>query len=385
MRCLKGGRPFMLMESTPTFSNWHEVHKLKRPGMHLASSLLAIAHGSETVQYFQWRKSRGSWEKFHGAVVDHAGRADTRVFAEVRQVGQALQRLQEVAGSSVPAEVAIVFDWENRWALEEASGLRLEAEKGYEHTCKAHHDPLWRLGVPVDVVNEEADLSGYRLVIAPMLYMVRPGVAESLEGFVRGGGTLVLTYWSGIVDENDLCFLGGFPGPLRSLLGIRSEEIDGLYPWQSNLLCLRPRNPLGLSGEYQVGDFCDLVRVESAQVLAEYGRDFYRGRPALTANRFGAGSAYYLASRTEGRFLEDFYGALVRMLALRRALSASFPEGVSAQLRRAGERQFIFLFNFDEQEHLVELGPGRYLEKLSGRSVAGSLRLEGYGVRVLQG
>ncbi len=211
-RSLKQGKPFMMMESTPSTVNWQKVNKLKRPGMHMLSSLQAVAHGSDTVQYFQWRKSRGSFEKFHGAVVDHVGHENTRVFRDVAQVGQALEKLDEVVGTTVHPQVAIIFDWENRWAIEEAQALARDRVQ-YEETCIAHYTAFWKQGVPVDIIGAREDFSQYKLVIAPMLYMTHPGVGERIEAFVNEGGTFVTTYWSGIVNENDLCHLGGFPGP----------------------------------------------------------------------------------------------------------------------------------------------------------------------------
>ncbi len=383
MRTLKG-RPFMLMESSPTFSNWHPVHKLKRPGMHLLSSLLAVAHGSDTVQYFQWRKSRGGVEKLHGAVVDHSGEARTRVFREVAETGRVLAALDEIVGSWTPAETAVVYDWENRWALEAASPVGSGVHRGYERTCKEHHYPFWSLGVPVDVIQADSALDRYRLLVAPLLYMVRPGVAEALERFVSAGGTLVATYWSGIVDAQDSCFLGGFPGPLRRLLGIRSEETDSLYPGERNAVVMVDPDELGLSGEYQAEEFCDLIQAESARVLAEYRRDFYSGRPALTVNSLGRGKAYYIASRNEERFLNDFYAALVRRLELARAVEGPLPQGVTAQMRCDGTHRFVFLLNFTSEPKRVDLGDRRHQDLLNGRPVRGVVALEGFQVRVLR-
>jgi len=343
-RSLKGGKPFMLMESVPSATNWMPAAKVKRPGMHALSSLQAVAHGSDTVQYFQWRKSRGSAEKFHGAVVDHVGHENTRVFRDVADVGLKLGKLDDVVGSTVRPDVAIIYDWENRWAMDDAQGPR-RGDKGYLDDCKHHYRPFWDRGIPVDIIDVEQDLSRYKLVVAPMLYMVRPGVAERIEAFVQAGGTLVATYWSGIVDENDLCFLGGFPGPLRQLLGIWAEEIDALYEEDTNGVLPAPGNALGLDGEYVARELCELVHAESARVLATYAADFYAGRPALTVNRFGEGKAYYIASRNEGRFLDDLYGALSEALDLKRSLDADLPAGISAQLRTDGKQEFIFLMN----------------------------------------
>jgi beta-galactosidase len=142
-------------------------------------------------------------------------------------VGQALEKMDAVLGSTVHPQVALIYDWENRWALDEAQGPSRD-DKQYWDTCLDHYYAFWKRGIPVDVINMEQDLTGYSLVVAPMLYMVKPGVAERLSEWVEDGGRLVLTYWSGIVDENDLCFLGGSPGPLRKLCNVWAEEIDAL-------------------------------------------------------------------------------------------------------------------------------------------------------------
>ena len=217
-RSILEGKPFMLMESSPSSTNWQPVAKLRRPGMHVLSSIQAIAHGSDTVQYFQWRKSRGSSEKFHGAVVDHCGHENTRVFKDVTRVGEILTKLDDVIGTSVKPEVAVIYDWENYWAIHDAQGPRIE-KKDYYDTVQKHYRAFWNLSIPVDVINMDCDFSKYKVVVAPMLYMVRPGVGERLEEFVEKGGTLITTYWSGIVDENDLCFLGGFPWTIKKSNG----------------------------------------------------------------------------------------------------------------------------------------------------------------------
>ncbi|HHY83340.1 MAG TPA: beta-galactosidase [Clostridiales bacterium] len=381
-RCLKDGKPFMLMESTPSMTNWMPVAKLKRPGMHLLSSLQAVAHGSDTVQYFQWRKGRGSSEKFHGAVVDHCGHENTRVFRDVAEVGRALEKLDKVIGTTVRPEVAVIYDWENRWAIDDAQGVR--REKDYLSTCEMHYKTFWQQGIPVDVINMDCDFSRYKLLIAPMLYMVRPGVAERMEEFTANGGTLVVTYWSGIVNESDLCFLGGFPGPLRKVTGIWSEEIDSLYDGEYNIVIPAPGNALKLDGKYKAIEMLDLIHAETAEVLASYDCDFYKGRPALTVNNFGKGKAYYIAFRSEFDFLKDFYTRLIDDLKLSKVIDTELPEGVTAQKRSDGDKDYIFIMNFSPEEKTVDLNNNTYEDLLEGSTVEGKLVLPGYGVKVLE-
>ena len=370
------GQPFMLMESTPSLTNWREINKLKRPGMHILSSLQAIAHGSDTVQYFQWRKSRGSSEKFHGAVVDHCGHEHTRVFREVAQLGEILGKLDGVAGTYTPSEAAIIFDWENRWALDSAECLERD-NKYYLETIHRYYAPFWEQGVNVDVIDSEMDFSKYKLVIAPLLYMMKPGAAEKIERFVADGGTFVTTYFSGVVNENDLCYLGGTPcGRLKEVFGIWAEEIDTLHPEETNCVVSDGKR-------YTAKHFCELIHANEAETLGRYDSDFYQGMPAVTMNRFGKGKAYYVAFCDDGAYSRDFVGNLIAKLGLTRALDAKLPVGVTAHTREADGRRFVFVENYNGEAVRVELGDAQYADMLGGRKISGNLDLEAYGAVVL--
>lgn len=383
VRSIKGGQPWMLMESTPSLTNWQPVSKLKRPGMHLLSSMQAVAHGSDTVQYFQWRKSRGSSEKLHGAVVDHVGHERTRVFGDVAEVGDYLKKMDAVIGTGIPAEAAVIFDWENRWAINDAQGPRNKGVK-YEETVQEHYRALWKLGVPVDVIDMEQDFSRYKLLVAPMLYMVRPGVGERIQQFVEAGGTFVATYWSGIVDEFDLCFLGGFPGPLRKTLGIWSEEMDALHDHDVNGIVMNDGGGLGLADAYETVELCDLIHLETAKALAVYQSDFYAKRPALTFNQLGKGQAYYIASRNSEPFYSDFYKKVVEQTGVRRALPVELPSGVSSTIRTDGESDYIFVMNFSDEAKRITLNETEYSDFISGEALGTELELAPYGVKVIK-
>ncbi|MGR5944833.1 beta-galactosidase [Enterobacter sp. C4G1] len=382
MRSLKGGKPFVLMESTPSTTNWQPTSKLKKPGMHILSSMQAVAHGADAVQYFQWRKSRGSVEKFHGAIIDHVGHLDTRVGREVTRFGEMLERLPDVVGCRTEARVAIIFDQQNRWALDDAEGPRNKGME-YEKTVNEHYRPFWEQGIAVDIIDADCDLSPYALVIAPMLYMVREGFAERAEAFVAAGGHLVTTYWSGVVNETDLCHLGGFPGPLRKLVGVWAEEIDCLDDGERNLVQGLAGNASGLQGPYQVRHLCELIHAESAQVLATYRDDFYAGRPAVTVNRVGKGKAWHVASRNDLPFQRDFFAAIINELALPRAIDGDFPPGVVATARTDGETTWVFVQNFTAQQQLVTLPLG-YTDCMTDTAAAGDTVLLAWDCRVLR-
>jgi len=374
MRGLKDGQPFMLMEQTPSQQNWQPYNSLKRPGVMRLWSYQAVARGADTVMFFQLRRSIGACEKYHGAVIEHVGHEHTRVFRECAELGRELFELGDsLLDARVQAKVAILFDWENWWAVELSSGPTVALK--YVNEAHKIYDALYKANIAADVVSVEADLSGYDLVIAPVLYMVKPGVASRLEDYVRGGGAFVTTFFSGIVNESDLVTLGGYPGELRKLLGIWAEEIDALLPSQSNTIVVR--NPTdGLRASYSCGMLCDLVHSEGAEVVAEYGEDFYKGMPALTVNRFGSGEAWYLATSPEEAFLQDWLPQLCASRGIAPQV-ASAPEGVETTVREKDGTSYLFVLNHNAEAASVSLGDRAGVDLLSGRTLSGEAELPG--------
>jgi beta-galactosidase len=388
---MKAGLPFILMESTPSATNWQPTPQLKRPGQHRQEMLLAIGHGADATMYFQWRKGQGGFEKFHGAVVGHEGDENTRVFREVAEHGASLPKLDAVVGTTVRPQVGLIHDWEARWALSHSQGPRQRPssqrfDKEYAATTLDHYRPFWKLGVPVDVIESLTPFERYRLIVAPMLFMLKPGVTDRLKSFVRGGGTLLITYLSGIVDENNLVLRGGWPGDgLRELTGVWAEEIDSLYPDTAQKMVPVTGNPLGIMGEHAVRDYTDLVNLEGAKALATYAGDAWAGRAALTVNAFGDGKVYYLAARPAGDAFQDTLArALVRDLRIERCLDVDLPEGVTVQKRSGGKRTFLFLHNFKRIEQAVDLGSARLRDVLDGSVRTGRLVLPAYASLVLE-
>jgi len=374
-RGLKDGQPFLLMEQTPSSQNWQDVNALKRPGILRLWSYLAIAHGADSILYFQWRRGRGGCEKLHGAIVEHAGREDTRVFREVSQIGAELQQLGDaVVGASMDAKVAILFDWDNWHAVDDAVGpIR---QKRYLETVSRQYLAFYRRNIPVDVVFPDSDFSKYEILVAPMLYMVKSGVAEKVEEFVSKGGSFVTTFLTGLVDETDLAFENGYPGPLSRVLGIWVEEIDALYEGQTNTIVMRDG-----SGTYTCSRLADLLHTETAETLAIYGSDFYAGLPVVTQNKFGAGNAYYLASDPEDRFLDDFYGKLIQEHNLSPAFDA--PAGVEVTTRYKNGRALYFVLNHNATLATLPVGGRTFHDLITGERINDHLLLEGHGVSIL--
>lgn len=341
-------RPFLLMESCPSATNWQSVSKLKRPGMLKAASLQALAHGSDSVMYFQMRQSRGASEKFHGAVIDHYGGDDTRVFREVTEVGEALEQLTEIAGSKTNAKAAVLYDRENYWAVTDSQGPR-NKELYYNLAIKKHYESLRRLGLDVDIISMNHELSDYQVVAAPMAYMFQNGYEKRLADYVEKGGTLVMTYWSGVVDENDRCHLGGTPYGLMDVFGIRAMELDALYDWDENAIIAEKT--------YGCKNYCELIKVNEAEILYTYKEDFYQGMAAVTANAYGSGKAYYVATDVEEKFYQDFYKDIVKEAKIPMIME-NIPEGIEVTTRENDLAEYVFIQNFARESVEVKMPEG---------------------------
>lgn len=381
MRGLKSGAPFMLMEQTPSQQNWQPYNSLKRPGVMRLWSYQAVARGADTVMFFQLRRSIGACEKYHGAVIEHVGHERTRVFREVAELGRELEQLGDtLLDARTEAKIGIVYDWENRWAIELSSGPSVALN--YVNEVHKYYDTLFQMHVESDMVSVEEDFSKYEILIAPVMYMVKPGFAKKVEEFVAGGGTFVTTFFSGIVNENDLVTLGGYPGELRSVLGIWAEEIDALLPGHTNQIVMKEAWG-ALSGQYECSLLCDLIHAEGAEVLAEYGSDFYQGMPVVTVNRFGQGRAYYVASSPDAAFLQGFLKNLCEEKGIQPLLDA--PEGVEVARRVKDGKAFLFLLNHNEGSAEVAIGSEAMKDLLAQTEVSGTVQVPGRGVVILEG
>ena len=369
-RSMKQGKPFLLMESTPSIVNSRGANKLPLPERQAQAAMLAVALGSDSVQYFQWRKSRGGHEKFHGAVVDHAGHENTRVFRQVAALGEQLEQLSAIAGSRCESKVAVIYDWENRWATDRYCGYN-NLRRDYADECVKWYAPFLRRGVSADIISETDDYAPYRLIVAPYLYLLKDGVAERIAAYVRNGGCFVTTYLCGVVDPHDLCFLGGFPaGELKQVFGVWAEETDSL-----------PANAPGraeYNGKtYSVDHICDILHARGADVLGTYQSDFYAGSPAVTRNNYGKGAAYYCAFRSDGDFADDFCADLLRAHGILSDTGIQTPPDVF--VRKRGDH--VFLFNFSDRPQQVTLGrPYRNVLKKQPEEDALVLPVCGYAV-----
>ena len=374
MRGISHGEPFALMEQTPSVTNWHQYNALKRPGVMRLWSYQAVAHGADTVMFFQMRRSIGACEKYHGAVIDHVGNENTRVFREISALGEELEKLgSRTLGARTKTKIALMMTWDNWWALEYSAGPSRDLKYITEFT--RYYEALRNMNYDVDIIAPQDDLSGYEVVIAPLLYMVREGEDENIRQFVKRGGTFVTSFFSGIVQENDLVITGGYPGKLRDILGIWVEEQDALPRNAKNSFIYKGK-------EYPAFLLCDLLHLEGARQIdaSGYGSDFYQGSPVITEHKLGDGKAYYVATATDEAFYRVFLKELCDVKGILPVMDT--PEGVEAASRENEKERFIFLLNHTNETKTVDL-PWKGTEIISEQPAEKQLVLDAHDVKIV--
>lgn len=380
MRALKDGKPYIITEQSPNQQNWQPYNKLKRPGEVRTIAYQGIARGADACLFFQMRQSVAGQEKFHGAVISHAGTDDTRIYREISQLGEELSALGDACvEGKTRADVGILFDWNSWWALELASGPTQDMD--YLAQVHKYYKAFYDNNIPVDMVKVTSDFTKYKILAAPLLYMLKPGVAQKIREFTAQGGIFAATYMTGVADENDRCIFGAYPGELKDVLGIWVEETDALFPDEHNEIVMEGRKER-FRESYECSFLCDVLHTTTAVPLAVYGGDFYKGSPCFTENYYGKGKAYYLAAEPEEAFLKDFVKELCRDAEIHPLFES---EGRVEICARENERgRVIFLMNHWAETARVHLGEVKYKNLINGRTVSGTVVLNSRDVMVLR-
>lgn len=356
-RGLSGGKPWLLMESTPGTTNWHPVGRLKRPGAHVLSSVAAVAGGADSVQYFQWRQGRGGWEQFHGSVIDHEGRAG-RTHSDVTDVSRMLGQLDDLVGVSCVADAAVVLDTPSRWMINQASGPRNDGRRGEVETAMRHFDSLTRRGLLVDVVPVEANFERYSIVVLPMVAELSKETASRLLRFVDAGGTLVVTYFTGVFDRWMCLVEGGTPAWLNTAMDVSVTELDQLAAGEAVPIHWIPVGDARRESSLPsfALEYCGIIQTGgAAEKIAVYGGEFYCGSAAITRTRVGSGSVWYQACRLDDAGLDRLTAEVVRastrstggrvLPARWRRLVMSLDPRLRWIARNGENATYLFLFN----------------------------------------
>ncbi|UFU08301.1 beta-galactosidase [Ruania halotolerans] len=369
-RGVAGGKPWILMEHSTGAVNWQPRNRAKGPGEMVRNSLAHVARGADSVMFFQFRQSKAGAEKFHSALVPHAGR-ESAIWRESVRLGEMLASLSDVVGSRVHARVALLFDYQAWWACELDS--HPSEDVTYGDRLRAIYRELWRRGVTADVVQPGSDLSEYDLIVAPTLYLVTDSDAANVAAAAERGATVLITYFSGIVDENDHVHLGGYPGAFRDLLGVRTDEFFPLLAGEQ----------VTLDDGTTADVWTERVEVTTAEVVRSFTDGPLPGGPAVTRNAVGEGTAWYVATRQD----EAGTAAVIEQVLAESGVSpaAETVPGVEvvrrvAQHSEDGGRSFLFVLNHTDAEVTVEASG---TDLVSGVAVTGSAAVPAHGVAVV--
>lgn len=376
VRGLAGGRAFVLMEQSPSQAIWKWYNHQKSEEALRLHTFQSLAHGAEAALYFQIRQSRGGCERFHGAVITHADSNETRVFGAVKRVGEELKKLQDrVLNTRVLSRVAVLFDWNSWWALEDSPGPNIDFT--YLQELEKYYRALLRWGVGVDVVSVEEDFNKYKVIFGPALFMVDKKTAEKIENYVRSGGVFVATTMSGISDEDNLVWLGGYLAGLNEVFGVRIEEFDAFPPNEE-------RTVEFLNKKYSVKLLEALVKVEKAETLGWYVDGLYANRACITSNEYVKGVAYYVGACASQQLANDFVAYLVSKHDLERFCREPIDGIEIVQKEKNTGGKLLFILNFDKVGKRVDIGGGSWRDLLSGKIFRGEISIGPEDVLVLE-
>ena len=364
--------PWLLMEQATSQVNWRKRNSVKRPGVMRLGSYQAIARGADGIMFFQWRQSKAGAEKHHSGMVPHGG-TDTRVWREVRGLGNELKKLDSILTSQVKADVAILMDWNNWWALEldskPSSDLKLVPQ------LYSFYKPLFDRNITVDFAHPESDLSKYKLIIAPNLYMVNDASAKNINQYVENGGNLLMSFFSGIVDENEHIRLGGYPARFKEMLGLVVEEFAPYSETHHNSIRTNDGK------QFKCSLWGDVINLNGAEtIVAAFEQDYYSGKPAITQNIFGKGNAFYVGTDLDPAGMGWLLEHVCKIAGVQ---STSVPAGVEVLHRTDGKSEFVFILNYSDQKATVPL-QGSGTDLLTGNKVGNSLELEPKGVAIIR-
>ncbi len=377
VRTPDGDAGFWVMEQKAGNVNWQEVNSIVRPGVLRMFTYQLISRGATAVLFFPWRQPRIGSEKFHGAVLPHNIEGSRRIFNEISHIGEELKLLAPaLQDTQVVAETCILYSHDNDWVLQQPHqpnkffSLREHVQLIYN----ALHDR----NILVDFARPNEDLSKYKIVFAPSLHLLSAGEADRLKFYVQNGGTLVSTFNTGLVDESNIAPDSGFPHNLTDLFGLEVLEFDVLAPNEENHLTFKGAFPT--SHLHPAKLWCDIIEPKGCQILANYAKDFYAGKPAITMNTFGLGKAVYIGTQSHQHFYHDLVVWLRQMCNLHPLMKV--PENIEVCMRqKEGSKVYILLNHQNSQIRIQFYKPMH--DFLTGQNIVGNYDLPPHGVLVI--
>lgn len=366
---------FWVMEQQSGPGGWQIVSVQPRPGELQLWAWQAIARGADAIIFFRWRTALFGTEEYWHGILEHHGEPGRR-YAEIEQMGAEVQRAgAAIFGSAVQAPVAMLLSYDSRFAFQiQQNNPQFSYPGHFEDIYAALH----RRNVAIDVRPPEADLSGYKLVVAPALYVLPQAVADNLRRFVEAGGVLMVTPRTGVKNEDNACVSLPLPGLLADLCGVRVSEYDSLPVETTQSLAFAP-GTLDEEATATTSAWCDVLELNGAEPVAIYTADYYAGKPAITLNKVGNGAVVYVGT-FGGRALYDTLADW--LLAQADVAARPAADGVELCERLGDGRRLLFVLNHAAEERAVQVD-GQWTSLLDGSAVEGTLRLAPRQVAVL--
>lgn len=349
-------KSFWIMEQQSGVTGWEILGRAPRPGQLGLWTMQSVAHGADAVVFFRWRSCTIGTEQYWHGILPHSG-IPGRYYEELKAcIQKARPLMKEIRGTVPKAEAGIVFSYDQAYAI----GIQPHhPDLSYAGQLMVYYSALYDRNVPVDFVSDDADFSQYRLLIAPLQYLMSPRLEKKYKDYVENGGTLVLTMRTGVKDETNICMSDSpLPGELRHLVGLEVHEYD----------CLRDTSALVLWGQkqYKCEKWCDIIELMTAKALAVYDSEFYSGTPAITVNLFGKGEAYYIGTEPSAELAANLADVLIHASNISPIWET--PKGVEIACRAAKDKDYIFVMNHCNEEKEINLPPQweSYYEGQSG-------------------
>ena len=372
-----GDNGFWVMEQKAGQTSFHDVNALIRPGVLRKFTYQLISRGASGILYFRWRQSLIGTEKFHGAVVPHHWEGSQRIFKEISQIGEELKLLAPALKETrVVADVCILYSHDNDWALQQPNqpNVHFSLREHIQLIYNAFHDR----NIPVDFARPADDLSTYKLVVAPSLHLLSAGEADRLKLYVQGGGTLLGTFNTGLVNSSQMASTTGYPNDLTDLFGLEVMEFDMLSPNEENHLIFKGSFPT--SHLHVARLWCDLIEPKGCQILATYAKDFYAGKPAVTLNAFGLGKAIYVGTQSQQFFYQDLVSWLRQNCGIQSLLKV--PEQIEVSMRQKPGLRVYILINHQNSPVRIQFYKPMH-DFLTGSTFSGNYDMPPHGILVL--
>ena len=350
------GKNFCVMEQlSGAVGGRHVIPPTPKPGMITGYSLQALAHGADTVIHSRWRSAISGSDMFSYGIIDHSNIPGRRFF-EFSELCKTASKLTAIDSTTIVSEAAILYSPENEFALTNQPQGKVFT---YIEQLRSFHSAFSRFGANVDIVSPDDDLSGYKVVIAPEMYVYRKSTAENLYRFVIKGGTLIMTNRSGVKDSNNNCVMEALPTVYKELVGAEITECDPIGDRQQTILDFA-------GNKFTCSQWCDILKLTTAKAYAEYNDGFYRCCPAVTMNKYCSGVVYYVGTVCGSDFYESLIGNVMRQTGIPRL--KGLPVGVEVTTRTNGNDDFIFFFNNSEESVTINLPKPMYsILALEGR------------------